>query len=64
MFAREGVNMCIYRTIRKGCLHTKSWLYSRLKRARRFSGLLAADLLLPPGAREVPAINRDHYCNS
>jgi hypothetical protein len=38
---------------------TRSWLYSRLKRARRFSGLLA--LFLAAGARDVPAIKRDHY---
>jgi hypothetical protein len=40
---------------------TKSWLYSRLKRARRFSGLLAAALLPAAGLSEVPAIKRDHY---
>jgi len=41
---------------------TSSWLYSFLKRARRFSGLLEA-ALLPPEAREVPAIKRDHCSN-
>jgi hypothetical protein len=40
------------------CLNTKSWLYSFLNRARRFSGkfvVLAADL-----SKDVPAINLDH----
>ena len=41
--------------------HTKSWLYSLLKRARRFSGLFAPALLPDGEAREVPAIKRDHY---
>jgi len=43
-----------------GVLHTNRWLYSLLKRARRFSGLLA-EALLADGAREVPAIKRCHY---
>lgn len=41
-------------------MHTNNWLYSRLKRARRFSGLLAAALFPAGEAKEVPAIKRDH----
>lgn len=39
---------------------TSSWLYSRLKRARRLLGSCEAALLAVDGDKEVPAISRDH----
>lgn len=39
---------------------TNNWLYSLLKRARRFTGSLKAALLGVEGESEVPAISLDH----
>lgn len=39
---------------------TNNWLYSLLKRARRFTGSLKAALLGVDGESEVPAISLDH----
>jgi hypothetical protein len=44
----------------EGACLTMSWLYSRLKRASRLSGLLLDALLAPAGERDVPAMSRDH----
>lgn len=42
------------------CPRTNNWLYSLLKRARRFTGSLKAALLGVDGESEVPAISLDH----
>lgn len=53
------VEVLVLRVISELIVHTRSRLYSCLKRARRFSGLFAA--AFAGEAREVPAIKRDHY---